>query len=321
MRLRIRRNPTPTASRALRRTDAAEVGSGTQPVAVHAELPASAPPPIPLPPHRQKRSRTVHGADATFTTPAAPRLSVTVEPRRRIRPPGLKPTSRSSSKHRRRRNLRPAQGQEVLPPALTASKSDFYFIGISHGSGSTPNTNLAGLCPSALANAASLGLLTGLASRPQAGRKTRHDRGLVRSRQASKATRRFRRSLRRRRSPRRSLRHDRGRAEPAFGHLGFAASITNRGYRRTPTPRPAATPTNSPPNSTSPPSPHQSEIRRKRLRTPAPCPLYDPKNITSDLPPGLIANPQAVPHCHLAALLRRGMPTPQGRRRHRRLRP
>ena len=30
------------------------------------------------------------------------------------------------------------------------------------------------------------------------------------------------------------------------------------------------------------------------------CPLYDPRDITSDLPPGLIVNPQGVPHCNLA---------------------
>ena len=30
------------------------------------------------------------------------------------------------------------------------------------------------------------------------------------------------------------------------------------------------------------------------------CPVYDPKHITADLPPGLFANPQGVPHCTLA---------------------
>ncbi len=30
------------------------------------------------------------------------------------------------------------------------------------------------------------------------------------------------------------------------------------------------------------------------------CPMHDPKDITSDLPPGLVANPQGVPHCLLA---------------------
>ncbi len=31
------------------------------------------------------------------------------------------------------------------------------------------------------------------------------------------------------------------------------------------------------------------------------CPMHDPKDITADLPPGLLANPQGVPHCPLAS--------------------
>ena len=40
--------------------------------------------------------------------------------------------------------------------------------------------------------------------------------------------------------------------------------------------------------------------KRERSTTSAACPLYDPKNVTAYLPPGLIINPQAVPHCKLA---------------------
>ena len=84
-------------------------------------------------------------------------------------------------------------------------------------------------------------------------------------------------------------------AEPAFGMLGFGASVTDAGGA---------------PYMQAGGHPYQfttefnfatfSAANESSFSEYGTAPLYDPKDITSELPPGLIANPQGVPHCSLA---------------------
>jgi hypothetical protein len=88
-------------------------------------------------------------------------------------------------------------------------------------------------------------------------------------------------------------------AQPPFGKLGFNASITNAAgepYTQAGG-HPYAFTTEFDFATVSCTNSVTEENYWVDFNT---CPLYDPKDITADLPPGLIANPQGVPHCTLA---------------------
>ena len=87
-------------------------------------------------------------------------------------------------------------------------------------------------------------------------------------------------------------------AEPPFGKLGFSSSITDsQGQAYTQAGgHPFQFETEFNPETYSCANP---DLNSEWMYS-GTCPMHDPKDITADLPPGLIANPQGVPRCTLA---------------------
>ena len=131
--------------------NAAEVGSGAAPVGVHAKLGNLQPETLY---HFRLSAKsaggTTHGDDATFTTRAAPQLSVTVQPNAETVIPGAEAVFKVIVTNTGEdETFGPIKVRNFLPEGLAASSVRFDFIGIGNGKTST-GYNLASLCTSAL---------------------------------------------------------------------------------------------------------------------------------------------------------------------------
>ncbi len=288
---------------------AAAVGSGTKPVAVHAQLTGlSASTEYHFRLTVKSADSTVHGADATFTTLGPPRLSVSVSPNAEWVQPGRQAAFRVIVENTGEdETLGPIKIKNTLPPALTASEVRFFYVDVprlEEAEGAPhigTQANLAGLLCSSTAECRFPGSLSGLgiqSLRPGPGERLvmlvgfqvpeglegpLADFGEVSGGGAPRAE---------------ASATLQAAAAPAFGHLGFGATLTNAAgepYTQAGG-HPYEFSTEFDFATVSCVSPESQSLPYDSA-----CPLYDPKDITSYLPPGLIANPQAVPHCKLAA--------------------
>jgi hypothetical protein len=283
---------------------AAEVGSGTEAVQVHAQLTGlKAETEYHFRLSAKNGSGAVHGTDAAFTTLAPAQLSVRVEPVGEYVLPGTPTTFRVIVENT---GADETSGQlkikNLVPEGLSVLKTEFRYIGI--GSEFPSNFELAGsLCPSAV-ECRFPGILStiGIETLKPGQRLVMVDAVQVPAEAGGELI---------------DFAEVSGggapRAEgqgttiassaPSFGHLGFGAYATNAAGE--PYTQAGGHPFEF---STEFNFATLSCLNPNNLFAPeawgpiyfSQCPLYDPKDVSAEFPPGLVANPQAVPHCPLA---------------------
>ena len=298
-----------------------EIGSGTSPVAVEA-----APSGLEANAHYHFRltakgqGTTVNGSDGTFTTLGAPQLAVRVLPvaesviwpEHRFPGPGeTSAATRPAAKSASRTRFPPASPPRISTSATSASPA------------STPSpeaastTTAMATAPISAPTAPPAPAPPNASSPPSSASTAMNTASTAKTQACSRAKNccspprpKFQRGWK---EPSKTAPKQKAAARPRpaavalFWRRANRNSASSASTPRPPTPpanpirRPAATPTSSPPNSISRPPPCANSVTEENYWVFFnKCPLYDPKDITADLPPGLIANPQGVPHCTLA---------------------